>query len=166
MKLFNREFSKQQVVIGVIILFIFVTGGVLARQYLKEKASVVNWAGVYEYSEFAPPNQTWVYTLKIYKEDSIRKANLDIDGFQTLTRLQAVAKEQDGKLDIIFDSYRPENIGEPYQKGDLLFSLKKVSGDEYQILWNKMRSNLLEPGDAKFKEVGVRRSVSNSLLPG
>ena len=149
----NHGFSKFLILVIVAIL---VAGGVFAWWYLKEKPPIVDWAStyeLYEYSEFAPPDQTWVYTLRIYRQDSIRKANLDIDGFQTLTRLKAIAKEQGGNLDIIFDSYRPENIGEPYQKGDLLFSLKKISDSEYQILWNKMKSNLLEPGDAKFKKI-------------
>lgn len=159
MRLFNREFSNQQVAIGVVIPLVLL-GGVFAWQYLKEKASITNWDGIYEYSEFAPPNQAWVYTLKIYKEDNIRKANLDIDGFQTLTHLQAVAEEHDGNLDIIFDSYRPENIGELYQKGDLLFSLKNISDDEYQILWNKIKSNLLESADARFKKVSKEETAN------
>ncbi|MFA5767828.1 MAG: hypothetical protein WC919_07970, partial [Candidatus Paceibacterota bacterium] len=65
----------------------------------------------------------------------------------------AIAEERNGRLDIVFDSYRSENIYELYERGDLLFSIEKISRDKYRILWDKMKSNLLEPGDAKFEKV-------------
>jgi hypothetical protein len=111
------------------------------------------WIGTYEYSEFAPPNQTWFYTFEVYRSVDQIKAWLVIDGFQTQARIQASVQEKDGNLDVIFEGYRPENIGEPYQQGDLLFSLEKVSDGEYKILWNKLQSNLKEPGVAEFKKL-------------
>lgn len=114
-----------------------------------------NWTGTYEYGEFASSsfgsNQVWDYKLKIYKEGEQLKAQLDIDGFQTLTRIQAIARELNGNLDIIFENYRPENIGGAYQKGNLLFSLEKTSDIQYKIIWNKLKSNLIPPlSDATF----------------
>ncbi|KKS90261.1 MAG: hypothetical protein UV65_C0018G0005 [Parcubacteria group bacterium GW2011_GWF2_43_11] len=152
----------------VLAILLFTSWGILAWQYWPllskgspagigtgQKISIVDWTGIYEYSEFAPPNQTWVYKLEIYKEGNQLKAQLDIDGFQTLTRIQAIAKENDGNLDIIFDSYLSESGGELYKKGDLLFNLEKISEENYKIIWNKLQSNLLEPGEAKFEKIAA-----------
>lgn len=121
-----------------------------------KKALAIDWTGIYEYGEFAPgvygSDQTWAYKLEIYKEDNQLRARLDIDGFQTLTRIQATAEEMDENLDIVFDSYGSENMYEPYEKGELLFSLGKTSDENYKIIWNKLRSNLKDPGVAEFKK--------------
>ncbi len=128
-----------------------VTGGIFTWHYFRTQ----NWTGIYKYSESAPTNigsnQTWAYELKIYKENGQLKAQLNIDGFQTLVRIQAVAREQNKNLDIILDSYRPENIYQPYQKGDLLFTLQKISKEKYKIAWNKLQPNLLNTASSEFE---------------
>lgn len=123
-----QKFLSKIWIIGVLVVVF--AGGFFAWQKIEKskeiaKEPLIDWAGTYEYSEFAPPNQTWVYGLDIYKEGSQLKARLDIDGFQTLFRIQAIAKEHNKNLDIVFDSYRPGNSYTRYQQGDLLFSLKK-----------------------------------------
>jgi hypothetical protein len=151
----NKAFSTVGI---IIILLILIGGGYFAWQHFGvPKASIMDWIGSYEYIESAPgvysPDQTWVYKLDIYEEENQLKAQLDIDGFQAMIRIQAIAEERNGRLDIVFDSYRSENIYELYERGDLLFSIEKISRDKYRILWDKMKSNLLEPGDAKFEKV-------------
>ena len=120
-------------------------------------AKTAKWVGTYEYGEFAPSdfgsNQTWVYNLEIYKEENQLKARLDIDGFQALIRIQAITRENNGNLDIIFDSYLPKSMYTPHKKGDVLFSLEKVLEENYKIIWNKLRSNLLNPVNAEFKKI-------------
>src|SRR3990170_1187379 len=62
------------------------------EQVQQTQETNVDWTGVYEYVEFAEgigSNQTWVYTLEIYKDQEELKTNLNIDGWQTLTRIQA-----------------------------------------------------------------------------
>lgn len=160
MRLFNKEVSSQKVVIATATLAVLLAGGVFVWQYLSSGEPTidywsVDWApGTYEYSEFAPPNQTWAYALTISKADNQFDAELDITGFQTLTKIQAVAQQRNGNLlDVIFDSYRPGNTGEVYKKGDLLFSLEKLDS-KYKILWGTLKSNLLTPPvDAAFTKV-------------
>lgn len=103
------------------------------------------WTGSYEYGEAIPPSDSgipgaaWSYNLDISQEDSGLVASLDIDGFQTLTRIEAIAEENNGMLDIVFDSYGPENIGASFHRGDVLFSLKKITDDAYLIIWSEMQ---------------------------
>lgn len=112
-------------------------------------SNLTNWVGTYEYGESAPPDEVWIYILEIYKDG---KANLNIDGFQTMTRILATAKENNGKLDIIFSGYAPDNIYGNFQKGDLLLSLQKTSSENYKIIWNKMTPNLPSSTSAEFQK--------------
>lgn len=118
-----------------------------------QKDAVVDWVGVYEYSEFAAPNQTWVYTLQIERQESgleaVLQGELRIDGFQTLARIGVATREDSinkKQLDILFDHYLPEDIHytEQYQKGDALFSLEKSTEKEYKVVWDKLYPNLSE----------------------
>ena len=168
---FFQEFRTETKLLLVVALaaIIIAVGGILllrtispsaperipeTEQVQQTQETNVDWTGVYEYVEFAEgigSNQTWVYTLEIYKDQEELKTNLNIDGWQTLTRIQATAQEHNGSLDIVFDSYAPENATlRGLQKGDLLFSLKRLSDSEYEILWGEMESNLFEPGRATF----------------
>jgi hypothetical protein len=168
----------KSIIIVVLTIFLIV-GGILFWQYFgiteqemeepgKEVKMLTNdWVGTYEYGEFAlgvaASNQIWSYDLEIYEKENKLKARLNIDGHMTLVRIQAVTKERGGNLDIFFDSHlsedsslvckKSENSFVSCEKGDLLFTLEMISDKEYRILWNKMKSNLLEPGDARFKKI-------------
>ena len=136
------------------------------EQVQQTQETSVDWTGVYKYSEFAQgigSNQTWVYEIDIKEENGALKVSLAIDGFQTLTRIQATAQEHNGSLDIVFDSYAPENATlRGLQKGDLLFSLRKVSDNEYEILWGQLQSNLLDSGQATFEKQPLTDTYRNS----
>lgn len=162
----DHAFSKIWI---IVIALVLIAGGFFAWQYFGDswqkattperetKAPSTEWVGTYEYGEFAPSDfgsdQTWVYNLKIYKEENQLKAQLDIDGFQALIRIQAIAKENNGNLDIIFDGYLPESMYTPHKKGDVLFTLEKISKENYKIIWNKLKSNLSNSVNAEFKKI-------------
>ncbi len=155
-------------VVGVSVLFLSQNIGktnigksIFIDKERTEKMSTVDWIGLYEYNEFAPSihgsNQTWDYKLKIYVEENEINSQLDIEGFQTFISAKVVIKERDEILDVFFDSHLSEDSLASYERGDLLFALERVSDKECRILWNKMRSNLLEPGDARFKKISLEK---------
>ena len=114
------------------------------------------WIGTYEYTEFVPSdfgsNQIWAYQLTISSVEGQLKASLDIDGFQTIVRITANAVERDGKLNIVFEDYGADHVLFQYERGNILFSLEKITEEKYRILWGELTSNLLDSGDAKFSK--------------
>lgn len=93
-----------------------------------------NWSGVYTFTEVGqslssdPPQPVWEYKLTVYEDNGNLLADLAIDGFQTMTRLLAEAKVDGQKIEFYFKDYRPDNLFEPYQPGDLLFTLEEIEG--------------------------------------
>ncbi len=67
------------------------------------------------------------HTLKMYRRSGELVADLDASGFQVSTSLRCSAKVDGGKLSLHFESYREDNITEPYRKGQLLLSLERAS---------------------------------------
>ncbi|WP_163854794.1 DUF5991 domain-containing protein [Paenibacillus elgii] len=104
-----------------------------------------SWVGEYEFSEYAPPDQNRFYRISIYKEDKSYYATIDIDGFQTMERLQAQV-EGDGKaIKIIFNKYLPDNVWEPYSPGDVLLRLEKTDS-ALNTFWEKIQPMLKDDG--------------------
>jgi len=66
-----------------------------------------------------------VYRLKIYPKNSIYWADINIDGWQTLRRLRARVEGDNDSIQLIFDSYLPENHSKLFSTGDLLLTLTK-----------------------------------------
>ncbi|MCP3772181.1 DUF5991 domain-containing protein [Paenibacillus sp. MZ04-78.2] len=118
-----------------------------------------SWVGEYEFSEYAPPNQNMFYQISIYKEGKSYYAKIDIDGFQTMERLQAQV-EGDGKaIKIIFDKYLPDNLWEPYQPGDILLRLEKTDS-ALNTFWEKIQPMLKDQGESgkTYFEAAARSS--------
>ncbi|GMX64024.1 hypothetical protein Elgi_33670 [Paenibacillus elgii] len=106
-----------------------------------------SWVGEYEFSEYAPPDQNMFYRINIYKEGKSYYATIDIDGFQTMERLQAKV-EGDGKaIKIIFDKYLPDNLGESYNPGDVLLRLEKTDS-ALNTFWEKIQPMLKVDGES------------------
>lgn len=152
----------------LIITVILIVGGLFAWKFWWTSPSVIDkWVGEFEYTESIPSGiQPMVmrYTLNISETDNELKALLSIDGYQTLHRIEGAAKLNGKKLDIFFEKFLPEHIGsnEVYQKGDMLFSLEKVSDKEYKILWTKMKSLLLDGEvQAKFTKISSSNELSD-----
>ncbi len=102
--------------------------------------------GTYDFGEstnaagFAP--QIWQYTLNIKNDGGVGPITLNVDGHMMLTRINAhgvLGKE--GEIDIVFDSYGPENMYNEYKKGDVLFSLSP-SRTNPVIHWKRMLPQL------------------------
>ncbi|MDP4095090.1 MAG: DUF5991 domain-containing protein, partial [Bacillota bacterium] len=53
--------------------------------------SLESWVGDYMFSEHADPDENMFYSITVYKQDTVYYAQISIDGFQTLKRLQAKA---------------------------------------------------------------------------
>jgi hypothetical protein len=101
-----------------------------------------NWAGIYTFNEFAQgigSNQTLVYKLTLSKEGNRYLALIDINGWQTLTSIKAYATESNGKLSVVFDSYREGNEGGIFKKGDHLFTLEFANQNKLNVQWGKLK---------------------------
>lgn len=135
-------------------------------KFTGDQEPAFSWLGSYQFEEFAPPNQGWMYALDIRDSNGAVKvyADLAIDGFQTLTRIHATTsgiKDYVSPMDIIFDSYNynkdevnPIVNHNYYKKGDILFTLTPALDGKLTIQWKKMdpelKSNLT---GAIFKKV-------------
>lgn len=90
--------------------------------------SVAAWEGTYIFQEgggrtVGGTGMFVKHTIRVYRQGSGLIADLDAAGFQVSTSLRCVAKAEGDKLDLYFDSYREDNITEPYRRGQLLLSL-------------------------------------------
>lgn len=108
-----------------------------------------SWEGKYTFDEFSPPvvedasNIVWSYTIEIYEKDNGLFANIKVDGFQKTERIHAKIFEESNKINIVFDSYLPENMFGLYKEGDILLSLEK-SDSSIITIWGEMKPAILE----------------------
>jgi len=167
--------------VGLIIIIlwaIFALGGAFTYQYytikdwesknitglintqLSATQNAFNWEGHYQLYQFAPPDEGWEYNLFILSNEGKRKLQLDVDGYQTMIRINATANNVGNSLDIVFDSYNTESedidsiAPKLWKKGDVLFTLTPVQSG-LAVEWKKMESNLLKPKpeDNIFKKI-------------
>ncbi len=87
-----------------------------------------SWEGTYVFQEgggrTAGDTGMFVeHTVKIYQRNEGLAADLDAAGFQVSVSLRCVAKAEGNRLNLYFESYREDNVTEPYQRGQLLLSL-------------------------------------------
>lgn len=100
-----------------------------------------SWLGEYTFSEFVPPDQNMYYSIVINQDNGQYYAQINIDGFQAMQRLKAQVLGDENYIQLIFEEYLPDNLFEPYDKGDILLSLKKENGKMYTV-WNKIEPML------------------------
>jgi len=115
--------------------------------------------GTYEFGEFAQgnrdSNQTWVYRMYLKNDNGESPITLNVDGFQTIVRIYATGVvSSDNSIDVVFDSYAPENMTPlGFKKGDILFTLNYSNGLT-NAEWKTMQPNLEEnKGGAKFVKI-------------
>jgi hypothetical protein len=65
------------------------------------------------------------HTIKVYRRGEELIADVDAAGFQVSVSLRCAAQAVGTKLNIYFESYREDNITEPYRRGQLLLSLRR-----------------------------------------
>lgn len=128
-------------------------------------ADVMNkWVGKYSFEESAKNvagdgAQTWNYVIDVKaKEDKSLIAEIQVDGFQTMTRLEAEVKPSDKSADFIFSKYMPENMFEIYKKGDKLFTLQLNDKGDIVTNWDKMKPNVLD--NQKSGKVMIKKIAS------
>jgi hypothetical protein len=121
------------------------------------------WAGTYEFDEggghtAGSTGMIVTHKLAIYKRGDALLCDLDADGYQTSVSLRCDAREEGGKLNLYFDSYREGNVLTQYKKGQLLLSLEKTTVREKSKLltyWSAYQPALndLPSGKVYFKKV-------------
>src|SRR2546423_4142481 len=134
-----------------------------ARPHSQEVSAPASWEGTYIFQEGGGRTQggagmTVEHTIRVYRKDDALIADLDAAGFQTSVSLRCSTKVEGEKISLYFDSYREDNITEPYRKGQLLLTLERSSvGPTPRILthWGAYQPAL---GDAKSGRVYFKRS--------
>ena len=120
---------------------------VMERQ---DMPSCDEWIGEYSFDEFAPPNQNMDYKITITKhpEWSFLSAQIEIDGFQTMERKNALVVGNAEHIELVFDSYGEDDMdlafpGNRYLKGEIVATLYRKSGDIFTA-WGRLEPMLPE----------------------
>jgi len=120
------------------------------------------WAGQYTFEESAKNvtgsgAQTWNYVIDIKEKDAgTLVADIQVDGFQTMTRIEASVKASEKNAEVIFEKYGKDNMFELFKKGDRLFTIEANDKGEIITNWDKMKPNVLEnqkSGKIMFKKI-------------
>lgn len=120
------------------------------------------WIGRYTFDESAKNvsgdgAQTWSYILDVKPlDDENMIASLQVDGFQTMTRLEAKVNATAMDIEFIFDKYGKDNMFENYKKGDRLFAMMRNTDNVVMTLWDKLKPNVVtnqESGKVMFKKI-------------
>ncbi|MEI8338017.1 MAG: DUF5991 domain-containing protein [bacterium] len=102
--------------------------------------SNINLEGNYSFSEFSPPDENWKYSLIISSSTNGFRAEINIDGFQTLCRINAILNlDSNNSLNAIFDSYNSGNGCSGSKKGDVLFSLVLNADNSLNVEWKTLQ---------------------------
>jgi|SRR4030095_2362758 len=126
------------------------------------KPDIKKWVGHYTFEESAPSvtgagSQSWVYDINVTaKEDTTLTANIQVDGFQTMTRIESDVIANEKSADFIFSKYGKDNLFELYKKGEKLFSLELNDKNEIITNWAKMKAYVIDNqknGKVRFKKV-------------
>jgi hypothetical protein len=122
------------------------------------------WEGTYVFNEgggrTAGDTGMFVeHTIKVYRRGEGLIADVDAAGFQVSISLRCAAKAEGGRLDLYFESYREDNVTEPYRRGQLLLSLRhSTSRGKTRILthWAAYRPVFRAPrsGRVYFRKTG------------
>ena len=126
-----------------------------------------DWKGSYSFDENGGKNAGGVvifisHELNIFDGDDGLAATLQSNGYQTSTDLICNTKIEGSKLMIYFQSYGENNMFEPYQPGDLLFTLeKKVERSKPVVLtfWGKFTPSIpknSKPGKVYFERTSEK----------
>jgi hypothetical protein len=120
-----------------LFLSIFVLAGLLLFWVIlngDNHSGVSNaWLGEYRYEEFFPPNISRTYLITIFENDGLN-ARIQVDGFQTLKRLEAKVVQVGEEISFLYsgDYYTEEEKNDIYNgiyyEGDILLKLKHQKG--------------------------------------
>jgi hypothetical protein len=108
------------------------------------------WIGDYSFSE-----QNVSYRFTINKSYGNYRATFYIDRYNIEQQFKTIIVGDENSIDIIFNFYSSETTINPYEKGDVLLTLKKEN-DEIITYWGKMQpmlSSNCESGSVYFIKV-------------
>jgi len=128
-------------IILLLVLFIVVSG-------CRHNNQIESWEGNYSFFESWPSlnegiNHFMSYSICIYEEDGKYCADMTIDGWMTLARYKALIQGDSQSIELIFDSYLPENMSVLYDKGDVILTFKK-NENEILTYWGEYYPTLIE----------------------
>lgn len=104
------------------------------------------WDGTYTFDQ-AAGEVTGAYVLQVKG----RGADLDVDGFQTMIRLHADVEAHGDQAEFRFSNYRPENVGNTFKPGQLLFTLMR-RGKGLETRWHELQPLLRPSRQEGFKK--------------
>ena len=119
--------------------------------------SQTDWKGSYEFDEDGGKNAGGVaifiaHQLAVIDGAEGLAATLQSNGYQTSVDLVCTAKIDGAKLLIYFENYGENNLFEPYQQGDLLFTLERKTEKGKPVIlthWGKFT-----PSISKYEKSG------------
>ena len=120
------------------------------------------WIGRYTFNESAKNvsgegAQSWSYILDVKPlDDENMIASLQVDGFQTMTRLEAKVNATAMDIEFIFFFFFKDNMFEKFKKGDRLFAMMRNTDNVVMTLWDKLQPNVVtnqESGKVMFKKI-------------
>jgi hypothetical protein len=128
-----------------------------------------DWKGSYYFGEDGGKNAGGIavlisHELEIVDGGDGLAATLESNGYQTSAELVCSAKVQGSKLLIYFESYGDNNMFEPYQPGDLLFTLERKTEKGKTVVithWGKFTPSI--PENAKSGKVYFEKIKQNKL---
>ena len=113
----------------------------LPDDYLK------SWAGEYSFFEFqhgeiGSPHML-DYLIDINKYSGSYYATVTIDGWQTMIRARAIVQGDSESIELIFDSFFPDNMHERFSEGDILLTFTR-QGDEIITAWGRLQPMIID----------------------
>lgn len=134
-----------------------------------EASAQADWKGSYYFGEDGGKNAGGIavlisHELEIVDGGDGLAATLESNGYQTSAELVCLAKTQGSKLLIYFESYGDNNMFEPYQPGDLLFTLEQKTEKGKTVVithWGKFTPSI--PRNAKSGKVYFEKIKQNKL---
>ena len=132
---------------------------------LKQTAqNSTSWEGTYAFQEGGGRSAGGTgmfaeHTIRLYRQGGELLADIDAAGFQISRSLRCSSKVEGEKISLYFESYREDNITEPYRRGQLLLTLRhSSSGGRSRILtyWGAFRPALraARSGRVYFTKIG------------
>ena len=113
----------------------------------KRQDDLQSWAGAYGFSEYAPPDIYMWYRVTIYNENGKCYADIYIDGHMTNKRMKANVLGDSEDIDLVLDTYLPNNDFESIETGEVLLSLKKEHS-EIHTYWGGIQPMIPENSES------------------
>jgi hypothetical protein len=104
---------------------------------------ISSWIGTYEFFFFFSPHIMMGYGVTIYEECGVYYALIAIDGYQTMERVGATVRGNNGAIDLIFHSFYPDNIHERFKEEELILTFTKKDG-EITTTWEGLQPITVE----------------------